>query len=237
MTKGLTTKPFWRVDAVPDHVPRRVLMLPGVGYSCDRPLLSWCASIAHDRGWWVQRAWWDVRPRSNNDAFVAAALDQLDHDAPRADQTLVIAKSMGSRAAPASSRRHWAGVWLTPLLTDSGVRQALLGYRGDCLLVGGDADRHWSLPLGRVHRTVTREGELVPSAASQSSGRHGTDTDDRSGGHPGGQSHEATSGRHRWVQVSGANHSLEIPGDWRASLAVQRTVFGLVDDFVALLSR
>ncbi|MFZ2625524.1 MAG: hypothetical protein WAX29_09855 [Propionibacterium sp.] len=239
MSGKISTSPYWRVDSVPERVPRRVLMLPGVGYSCDRPLLSWCSAIAHQRGWWVQRAWWTVRPESNNDAFVSAALTRLDHDAPDADTTLVIAKSMGSRAAAASSRRRWAGVWLTPLLTDPVVREALLGYRGDCLLVGGDADRHWSPPSGRVDETLT--AQRSPGSAVAGLARLGAVEDDGSSevtpAHPEVSSSGRSGARLRqsWVQVTGANHSLEIPGDWRASVQVQRAVFGIVDDFLGRL--
>lgn len=224
MTRDITTRPFRRVHQPPEHVPARVLMLPGVHYSCARPLLNWCAAIAHQCGWWVQQAWWAPGAEANTDAFVAAALERLDEDAPGADETLVIAKSMGSRAAAAASQRHWSGIWLTPLLADPGVRAALLGYRAGCLLVGGDADRLWTPPADRVDLVVTRGGELRSTHPGDVS------TSEEDSRPAAGQ-----LARNRWVQVSGANHSLEIPGDWHASLTVQQTVLELVDDFLTTL--
>ncbi|WP_091970886.1 hypothetical protein [Propionibacterium cyclohexanicum] len=219
----MRTAPYWRVGALPQRVPRRVLMLPGVRYSCERPLLSWCAAIAHQHGWWVQQAWWSLGPESNNESVVGRALDLLDAQAPDAAHTLVIAKSMGTRAGATASERGWDGIWLTPLLEDVGVREALVGYRGNCLLVGGGADHHWTPPPGRVDELFGVPGGLASSGPAEKPA------------HPLYACAAADRRAQRWVQVDGANHSLEVPGDWRASLAVQRTVLEIVDRFVATI--
>ncbi len=137
----LRTVPFWRTDEVPRHVARRMLVIPGVRYSCDRPLLNWTSTIAHQHGWWVQQAQWELTPQTNQEEIIARALELLDHDAPDADQTMVVAKSMGSRAASTASANGWCGIWLTPLLDVEEVRAALLEYHGPSLIAG---ERHRS---------------------------------------------------------------------------------------------
>lgn len=206
----ITTKPYWRSDDVPRHVARRMLVIPGVRYSCDRPLLNWISAIGHQHGWWVQQAQWDLSAQTNQDAVIARALELLDQDAPDADQTMVVAKSMGSRAASAASANGWCGIWLTPLLDVEEVRAALVEYHGPALIAGGGADPHWTAghgaPRARIGRKGDCDGELDELGVS-------------------------------WVDVADANHSLEVPGDWRASLAVQRSLFELADGFIDLLSR
>ncbi|AJQ90484.1 hypothetical protein [Propionibacterium freudenreichii] len=206
----LRTVPFWRTDEVPRHVARRMLVIPGVRYSCDRPLLNWTSTIAHQHGWWVQQAQWELTPQTNQEEIIARALELLDHDAPDADQTMVVAKSMGSRAASTASANGWCGIWLTPLLDVEEVRAALLEYHGPSLIAGGSIDPHWgpddSVRTVHIGRAGDIEGELDELGTS-------------------------------WVDVAGANHSLEVPDDWRASLAVQRSLFELADGFIDVLSQ
>ena len=206
----LRTKAFWHVDERPQHVARRVLVIPGVAYSCDRPLLNWASVIAHQRGWWVQQAQWELTSSSNQDDVIARTLEMLDHDAPEADQTLILAKSMGSRAAAAASANGWSGIWLTPLLDVAEVNAALIEYHAPCLVAGGSADPHWVPDENLDIKGITREGVIHGSFDPQ-----GT----------------------TWVSVAEANHSLEITDDWRASQAVQRGLFELVDRFFTFLSQ
>ncbi|MCT2998540.1 hypothetical protein [Propionibacterium freudenreichii] len=206
----LRTVPFWRTDEVPRHVARRMLVIPGVRYSCDRPLLNWTSTIAHQHGWWVQQAQWELTPQTNQEEIIARALELLDHDAPDADQTMVVAKSMGSRAASTASANGWCGIWLTPLLDVEEVRAALLEYHGPSLIAGGSIDPHWgpddSVRTVHIGHAGDIEGEFDELGTS-------------------------------WVDVAGANHSLEVPDDWRASLAVQRSLFELADGFIDVLSQ
>ncbi|CEG94213.1 hypothetical protein [Propionibacterium freudenreichii] len=206
----LRTVPFRRTDEVPRHVARRMLVIPGVRYSCDRPLLNWTSTIAHQHGWWVQQAQWELTPQTNQEEIIARALELLDHDAPDADQTMVVAKSMGSRAASTASANGWCGIWLTPLLDVEEVRAALLEYHGPSLIAGGSIDPHWgpddSVRTVHIGHAGDIEGELDELGTS-------------------------------WVDVAGANHSLEVPDDWRASLAVQRSLFELADGFIDVLSQ
>lgn len=209
----LTTKPYWRVDETPRQVDRRMLILPGVGYTCDRSLLAWTAAIAHQHGWWVQRAWWSVGPDTNRDDIVNAGLRQLAADAPQAETTVVVAKSMGSRAAAQAAHHQWPGIWLTPLLTDQTVRQALLDYGPPALLVGGTKDHYWMPPDDQPRVRISRDGGLSGDY------RFGQDSSDQS----------------TWVEVADALHPLEVDGDWKASIAEQQTVFGLIEEFLISL--
>lgn len=78
------------------------------------------------------------------------------------------------------------GVWLTPVLTDDVVRDALAAVGFPHVAVGGSADPMWQ--PGRVARTEAR-----------------------------------------LVTVDGADHALEVPGDWRRSQRLQADVLDIVD--------
>lgn len=125
------------------------LILPGSGYTAQAPLLYWCARLLEGAGWQVRVATWgegggaDVTPvefveRSVEDGFSAA-----EPSTPGAGRRLVVAKSFGTLAAPWAGREGVRGVWLTPILTDEPVAQALAAATRDDLVVGGEADDLW----------------------------------------------------------------------------------------------
>jgi pimeloyl-ACP methyl ester carboxylesterase len=95
-----------------------------------------------DRGPWVRR---DAEP----------ALDGA---------TLVIAKSLGTYAAPLAAERRLPAVWLTPVLTDAYVADGLRRATAPFLLVGGTADRLWDADLAR---------ELTPHVLEVPDADHG----------------------------------------------------------------
>ncbi len=67
----------------------------------------------------------------------------IDSIAPPAPTTVVIAKSFGTRSVLWANAHGYAGVWLTPLLTDHRVRDALTADGPPALSIGGTADRLW----------------------------------------------------------------------------------------------
>ncbi|KNX39644.1 hypothetical protein VV01_20680 [Luteipulveratus halotolerans] len=140
---------------MPEHVARRVIVLPGSGYPVARPLLHWTCRALYDAGWHVQVVDWDASGIGITEAreLVEYAAERAADEAPTADTTLVVAKSLGTWAAPWASARRLPGVWLTPLLPEWEVAEALTSYAAPSLLIGGTADRLWRLdqPLaGRV---------------------------------------------------------------------------------------
>ncbi|MFC7624659.1 hypothetical protein [Microlunatus sp. GCM10028923] len=144
----------WDVDAEPVG---RALVLPGGRYQVDAPILYWACQVAAAAGWQVTTMRWqaeDVTAETRVD-FVEQAAELLDATAPPAPRTTVIAKSLGTLAAPWATRKGYAGAWLTPLLTDPAVREALTVPGPPSLAVGGTADKVWdSEAAGRLRGTV-----------------------------------------------------------------------------------
>ncbi len=82
------------------------------------------------------------------DTQAAAVLDRAAADHPGAS-TLVLAKSLGSYAAPQVTRRGLPAVWVTPLLHEPGLVAALRAATEPFLLIGATADPSWDGPLAR----------------------------------------------------------------------------------------
>ncbi len=140
-THQLVTEPWPPRTERADHVAKRVIVLPGGGYPIDAPLLFWTAFGLVDDGWFVQTVRWQDPPMEAG--FVSGALQRVLQEAPSADQTLILAKSLGTLAAPAAVELGMPAVWLTPVLTDDAVVQALSAYPAAQLVVGGSADSLW----------------------------------------------------------------------------------------------
>lgn len=179
------------VQPGPQQPVGRLLILPGLRYDADQPLLAWSAQVAAEAGWRVSAVRWraDDVPPENRTSFVERAAGLLDDAAPAAPQTVVVAKSIGTRAASWANQRGYAGIWLTPLLVDPLVLDALVADGPAALSVGGTADQLWD-----------------PDAAARLRGEV--------------------------VQVEGADHALQIAGDWRASMDALRLAMESVDRFL-----
>jgi hypothetical protein len=121
------------------------VLLPGVGYTAQAPLLYWCATLLAERGWHVQAVDWSVDDdaRAHPLPFVERAVTDAFDASPPSPRRLVVAKSFGSFALPWARRVGLAGVWLTPLLTEEPVREALRGATGADLAIGGELDAFW----------------------------------------------------------------------------------------------
>jgi hypothetical protein len=122
---------------------RCAVLLPGVRYFSQAPLLWFAREAAQARGWSVlelsERAPADEEPFAWMRARAERALE-----AASADTVVVIGKSLGSAAAPLVAERRLAAVWLTPLLIRPDVVAALGSSSAPSLLVGSTADPTWS---------------------------------------------------------------------------------------------
>lgn len=166
---GRVSEHPYRVDVAepagaPEGAPAgRVLLLPGAGYTAQLPLLFWARRVALASGWRVATMRWELTDRVDTDpeGFVTDAAGLLDTrcPGPAGAPTVVIAKSLGTLAAPWAGERGYPGVWLTPLLHQPAVAAALAAApRG--LAIGGAADSAWvpAVAGGLAMRTVEIPG-------------------------------------------------------------------------------
>ena len=137
-------------------------MLPGGGYTVDHPALFWACQVLVQVGWEVTTMRWDAGGITDAEcrSFVERGAQLLDAEAGDG-QTLVLAKSLGSYAAAWASDRGYPAIWLTPVMTDPFVADALSHYAAPSLLIGGTTDRLWANPSGRPsHQTVLELAEV-----------------------------------------------------------------------------
>ena len=123
---------------------RCAVVLPGVRYFSQAPLLWFAREAAEAAGWSVlelsERAPADEEPFAWMRDRAELALDS----ASEADTVVVIGKSLASAAAPLVAERGLPAVWLTPLLVRPEVVAALGAASAPALLVGSSADQTWS---------------------------------------------------------------------------------------------
>ena len=126
------------------------LVLPGRAYSPSAPLLEFARRALLQHGFTVQQVWWDSESRDDEDADrwvrrqVTDALAEED-----ADHVVLVAKSLGTRAASYAAERGLDAIWLTPLLVEPTLAEAIAANAGRQLLVGGLADELWDPAVAR----------------------------------------------------------------------------------------
>jgi hypothetical protein len=122
---------------------RFAVVLPGVRYFSQAPLLWFAREAAQAEGWSVlelsERAPADEEPFTWMRERAERALEAVS-----ADTVAVIGKSLGSAAAPLVAERGLPAVWLTPLLVRPEVVAALSSSSAPSLLVGSTADPTWA---------------------------------------------------------------------------------------------
>jgi hypothetical protein len=107
------------------------VVVPGLFYSADGPLLMYAALAVERRGGSVRRISWTVPQFGGGDderAWVAARVSEAVDAVAAATGVaapVVIGKSLGSLAAPVTPGRGLPAVWLTPILTDEPTVAAL----------------------------------------------------------------------------------------------------------------
>jgi hypothetical protein len=133
-------------DFSPDGAPVGLcIVLPGRRYTPDGPLLFFATQTALMRGWDVRQVWWEP-PRFSDDAeevdWVGGQLESaVDGYEGR---VLVVAKSLGTLAAPVAAARGYDAAWLTPLLTEPDLAKVHLSYPAEQFVVIGDSDPYLS---------------------------------------------------------------------------------------------
>ena len=119
---------------------RCAVLLPGIRYFSQAPLLWFAREAVQARGWSAvevdERAPGDQEPFEWMRGQARRALDA----AAGAELVVVVGKSLGSAAAPLV---EGPAVWLTPLLNRPEIVEALAAASGPTLLVGSPSDPSW----------------------------------------------------------------------------------------------
>jgi hypothetical protein len=119
---------------------RCAVLLPGIRYFSQAPLLWFAREAAQADGWSVvevdERAPRDQEPFEWMRGQARRALEA----ASGAELVVVMGKSLGSVAVPMVSG---PAVWLTPLLNEPEIVDALASATAPTLLVGSPADPTW----------------------------------------------------------------------------------------------
>ena len=120
---------------------RCAVILPGVRYFSQAPLLWFAREVAQAHGWSVievdERAPQDEEPFEWMRGQARRALEL----AAGADKIVVIGKSLGSAAAPMVSG---PAIWLTPLLIRPEIAKSIRAATAPTLLVGSPDDPTWN---------------------------------------------------------------------------------------------
>lgn len=135
-----------------------LVVLPGRGYHPDKPLLAVATQVAVDLRWRVRQVWW----QAPDDASPGWAQRELAAAVSGYDGAVrVLAKSIGSLAAPAVAASSYPACWLTPLLGQPVVAGGIRANAAAQLVVGGTADSLWD---AAVAATVPGEVLELPDA-------------------------------------------------------------------------
>ena len=146
-----------RVEGDPERVG---LLLPGLVYAPDRPLLHFARSVLVSLGWTTQEVWWPQVPPEE----LAAQRDWVDAQllavlaAEPARNVLVVGKSLGTFGARVAADRQLPAIWLTPSLNREENVADLRRASAPTLLVGSTGDRSW---VAHTARELERDCPLI----------------------------------------------------------------------------
>ena len=120
---------------------RCAVILPGIRYFSQAPLLWFAREAAQAGGWSVVEV--DERAPRDQEPFewMRGQAERALEAASSAERVVVIGKSLGSVAATLVSG---PAVWLTPLLNQPEVAGAIASATAPTLLVGSTADPTWA---------------------------------------------------------------------------------------------
>ncbi|MEL4504162.1 hypothetical protein AAEX63_03995 [Luteococcus sp. H138] len=133
----------WKGNLADEQAPK-VLVLPGANYPAQLPGLALPLRALTLDGWNAHVARWTMGPSTAPeqaqelvDEAIAAFVDR--HGLP----DLLLAKSVGTRAAGWTAANRIPAIWTTPLLTVPDCVEALARSTAPALLVAGTDDRAW----------------------------------------------------------------------------------------------
>ena len=193
-TKNVTpaVTPWGKNHVKNTETGKHVLIMPGIGYTVDRPLLYWSAQALAANGWFVDRL--DLKLTESVEfpemiACMERVVDEwrkaaLEHAAESGEepQLLVVTKSLSTLSYPHSAKLGLRVVLLTPVLNPppfdkhkSVIPAPLPGTAGSPmpLICAGDAD-HTTMTPKRICSPTMCARMLVPTIPSKcrTIGRH-----------------------------------------------------------------
>ena len=151
---------------------RCAVILPGIRYFSQAPLLWFAREAAQAGGWSVIEV--DERAPRDREPFdwMRGQAERALEAASGAERVVVIGKSLGSVAATLVSG---PAIWLTPLLNQPEVAGAIGSATAPTLLVGSTADPTWAggavpdnasievLELERLDHSLQLTGDPIAS--------------------------------------------------------------------------
>ena len=186
---------------------KHVLIMPGIGYTVDRPLLYWAAQALAADGWFVDRL--DLKLTEDVEfpemiACMERVVDQwraeaLEHAAESGEEArlLVVTKSLSTLSYPYSVKLGLRVVLLTPVLNPPPF------------------DKHKSIIPAPLPGAV---GSPMPLICAGDADPYFDDA----------KAHLLTD---HVRTFAGANHSIEVPDDWRTSLDYLKQVTQAIVDY------
>lgn len=233
----------WKKNAVKLGEERgRVLLMPGTGYNCDRPLLYWSAQALVEDGWRIDRM--NVKHASDDlsavtpvlcraiDDWVAEVRRQTEDPSPR---MLLIGKSLTTLTYPHVAQHYGLPfVLLTPVLHhadfDPSARVIPVPAVGDEPIAEND-----TAAGGRVSGSSPENNPLSAlSALRDGAGYHGPAPLICAGtADPFYDRARAVALTPHVHEYPDANHSIEVPGHWRRSLDYLKEVTASVAAYTA----
>jgi predicted alpha/beta-hydrolase family hydrolase len=140
------------------------VLVPGSGYPPQAPLLFFAGMALLEHGWRVEHHWWDPPEDVSGDEINTWVRAEVEGALPATGRALVVGKSLGTRAAPVVAERRLPAIWLTPLLGNRRLVEAIAANPAPQLLVGGAADHLWDKSVARTLEGPTRTVLEVPDA-------------------------------------------------------------------------
>ena len=119
------------------------VVVPGRAYPPAAPLLFFATQSLLHHGWHVRHLWWDPPHLPGDPGRPEWVREQVEAVLPYDGRVLLVAKSLGTLAAPLAAERSLPAVWMTPLLVDPLVVDAIAANPAPQLLVGGTEDPAW----------------------------------------------------------------------------------------------
>ncbi len=141
------------------------VVVPGRGYPPAAPLTFFAGFALLQHGWSVRQVWWDPPEHESDEKTTAWVRGEVERQLPEDGRVLLVAKSLGTYAAPLAAERGYEAIWLTPVLQVPSVAEAIAANPARQLLVGGTADTFaWDPGIARELAATGCEVAEIPGA-------------------------------------------------------------------------